>query len=39
MSLAILGDAMILDRSKLALFCSVKRPGKLVLIVMSNQKS
>lgn len=31
MSLAILGDATILDRPKLALFCSVKCPGKLIL--------
>ena len=31
MSLAILGDVTILDRPKLALFCSVKCPGKLIL--------
>ena len=30
-SLRVLGDATILDRPKVALFCSVKCPGKLVL--------
>lgn len=31
MSLVTLGDATILNRPKLALFCSVKCPGKLIL--------
>ncbi len=30
-SLHIVGDAAILDRPKIALFCSVKCPGKLIL--------
>ena len=31
MSLATLGDRILLERPKLALFCSVKCPGKLIL--------
>ena len=31
MSLATLGDSILLERPKLALFCSVKCPGKLIL--------
>ena len=30
-ALHIVGDAAILDRPKVALFCSVKCPGKLIL--------
>ena len=30
-SIQTIGDAAILDRSKVALFCSVKCPGKLIL--------
>ena len=31
MNLATLGDSILLERPKLALFCSVKCPGKLIL--------